>query len=94
MYADDTNTLVYKEEEALQHKTTFVMQRLELWLCKNDLIVNIDKTCAILFHSHQNWYPSRPRIIFNNNEIAYSSELKFLGLFIIENLAWHAQIQV
>ena len=26
--------------------------------------------------------------MFNRNEIAYSSELKFLGLFITENLPW------
>ena len=74
--ADDTNILVVdKEEETLQHKITFVMQQLELWFCKNDLTVNTDKTCAISFHSHQNRYPSRPRIIFNNNEITYSSKL-------------------
>ena len=48
--------------------------------------------CAISFHPHQNNHPTRPRITFKNNEIAYSSELKFLGLFITETLAWHAQI--
>jgi len=31
--------------------------------------------------------------MFDNNEITDSSELKFLGLFIMENLAWHVQIQ-
>jgi len=30
--------------------------------------------------------------MFNINEIAYSSELKFLGLFIMENLVWLVQI--
>ena len=91
--ADDANILIAdKEEEVLQCKIKFVMQQLWLWFCKNDLIVNVDKTCAISFHSHQNRYPSRPRIIFNNDEIAYSSELNFLGLFITENLAWHVQI--
>ena len=93
LYADDTNILVVdKEEEALQHKVTLVMRQLELWFGKNDLIVNIDKTCAISFHPHQNSHPTRPCITFKNNEIAYNSELKFLGLFITENLAWHAQI--
>jgi len=92
LYADDNILAVDKEEETLQHKITFVMQQLELQFCKNDLIVNIDKTRAISFHSHQNRYPSRPHIIFNNNEITYSSELQFLGLFIMENLTWHAQI--
>jgi hypothetical protein len=45
LYADDTNILVVdKEEEALQHKITTIMRQLELWLSKNDLIVNTDKT--------------------------------------------------
>jgi hypothetical protein len=68
------------------------MQRLELCFHKNDLIVNTEKTCAISFHSHQNQHPCGPHIMYNGNKIAYSSELKFLGIFIMENLAWHDQI--
>jgi len=30
--------------------------------------------------------------MINRNEIAYSSELKLVGLFIMKNLAWHVQI--
>ena len=68
------------------------MQQLEFWFCKNYLIVNNDKTCAISFHPHQNSHPTRPCITFKNNEITHSSELQFLGLFIMENLAGHVQI--
>ena len=57
LYANDTNILVAdKKEEGLQHKITFVMQQLELWFCKNDLIVNIDKTCAIHSFIHSAIY--------------------------------------
>ena len=95
MYADDTNILVVdKDEEALQHKVMLVMRQLEIWLGKNDLIVNIDEMCAISFHPHQNNHPTRPHITFKNNEIAYSSKFKILGLFIMETLAWHAQIHL
>ena len=62
------------------------------WYRKNDLIVGIGKTRAVSFNSHQNRHPCRPHIIFTRNEIAYSSELKFLGPFIKNNLAWHVQI--
>ena len=37
-------------------------------------------------------HPCRSHIMFNRNEIAYSSEIKFLGPYIMENLAWHVQI--
>ena len=85
LYADDTNILVVDKEEAvLQHKITLVMRQLEIWLSKNDLIVNIDKTCAISFHPYQKYHPIKPYITFKNNEIVYKSELKFLGLSITE----------
>jgi hypothetical protein len=91
-YADDTNILIVeKEEEALEHKVTVVMRQLESWFEKNDLIVNIENTCAISFHPHQNNYPTRPHITFKNNEITYRSEIKFLVLHITENLTWQAQ---
>jgi len=93
LYADDTNILaVDKEEAALQHKITFVIQQLEIWFCKKDLIVNIRKKIALSFNPHQNTHSCRPHVMVNRNEIAYSSEIKFLGLFIRENLAWHVQI--
>jgi hypothetical protein len=92
-YADETNILVVdKDEVALQHKITLVMRQLELWLSNNDLIVHIDKTCAISFHPYQKNHPTKPHITFRDNAIAYSSELKFLGLCITETLTWHAQI--
>jgi hypothetical protein len=60
LYADETNILVVdKEEEALQHKITTIMRQLEVWLRKNDLIINIDKTCAISFHPYQKKPPHK-----------------------------------
>ena len=35
--------------------------------------------------------PPDPHITFKNNEITYRSEIKFLGLLIMENLTWQAQ---
>ena len=92
LYADDTNIIVVdKEEETLQHKITYVMQQSELWFCKNDLTVNIDKTCAISFT------PTKRDTLVDLTLYlitmkSHSSELKFLGLFIMENLTWHVQI--
>jgi len=58
----------------------------------NGLIANVNKTFATPCHSHQNRYPSRTCSVFNNNKIAHSWELKFLGLFVMENSAWHVHI--
>jgi hypothetical protein len=51
LYADDTNVLIMdKNEEALQAKLFSVLQQLEKWFLKNDLIINITKTAAVSFH--------------------------------------------
>jgi hypothetical protein len=93
LYADDTNIpAVDKEEEALQHKIAFVIQQLEIWFCKNDLILNIKKKVHYHLIPTKKTHSCRPHVMVNRNEITYSSEFKFLGLFIRENLAWHVQI--
>jgi hypothetical protein len=40
------------------------------------------------FHSKQMRVPLRPQTIFKNIEITYQSELRFLGIYITENLKW------
>ena len=36
--------------------------------------------------------PSKPRIVIKNTEIAYKTEVKFLGMHITENLNWQTHI--
>jgi len=50
LYADDINVLVVEiEEETLQRKIVFVMQKLEIWYQNNYLIVNSEKNmCNII----------------------------------------------
>jgi hypothetical protein len=36
--------------------------------------------------------PLRPQIIFKTTEITYQSELRFLGIYISENLKWGAHV--
>jgi dsDNA-binding SOS-regulon protein len=94
LFADDINILVAdKDEDALQHKILSTMEQLEIWLQKNDLCINTDKTIAMSFHSNQSRDPFKPQIMFKNTEIAYSSELRLLGIYITENLNWHVHIR-
>jgi hypothetical protein len=56
-------------------------------ISKNNLIINIEKkTFTMSFHSKQMRVPLRSQIIFKNMEITYQSELRFLGIYITENL--------
>jgi hypothetical protein len=45
------------------------------------------------FHFSKSKSVVRPHIFFNNSEIAYASELRFLGTDITENLKWNIHIQ-
>jgi hypothetical protein len=45
------------------------------------------------FHFNKSRLLFRPRICYNNMEIAYSSKLKFLGIDILDNLKWNTHIQ-
>ena len=93
LYADDTNMLVNgKGEEALQAKLSSFMKQLEVWFLKNNLIVNTTKTLHMSFHLCQSKPPYKPRILLQNTEIAYMSEVKFWRIHIMENLSWQAHI--
>jgi len=94
LYADDTNILVTgKNEGELQMKESLTTNQLEQWLCENDLVVNTKKTIAISFHCSQVKISPKPNIVLQNCKIAYKSEVKFLGIYIMENLNWHVHIK-
>jgi len=87
LYADDTNILVVgKDKEDLQAKVSLVTKQLVVWFFSNDLIVNSIKTVAMTFHLCQSKPPYKPCIVIQNTEIAYKTEVKFLGMHITENL--------
>jgi hypothetical protein len=56
--------------------------------CNNDLTVNTTKTVAMSFHLCQSKPPYKQNILLQNPEITYISILKFLGMYITENLSW------
>lgn len=93
--ADDTNILVAdKNEDALQQKKILhAMKELELWFKKNDLIINIEKTLAMFFHSSQFRLPNKPLTVFSNTLTAYKPEVMVLGIYITEYLKWDVHIR-
>jgi hypothetical protein len=59
------------------------MKGLEIWFQKNNLIINTEKTIAMTFSL-------RWQITFKNIKNTYQSELRFLEIYITENLIWGA----
>jgi len=61
LFADSTNTFVVdKNENSLQQKMFYAMKELVLWFPKNDLVINIEKTVVMFFHSNQFRLPHKP----------------------------------
>jgi hypothetical protein len=78
LFAEDINTLVFdKNKDAFQHKILYIMKELEIWFQKNYPIMNIEKRVAIIFHSDEFILPSKPPVVFNDNEIVFKPEVRF-----------------
>jgi hypothetical protein len=91
--ADDTHILVTaKNRQSLQQKINKVMDELQGWFNANSLILNTEKTTAVLFHSRQERDLMELQIKFGKIEIAYKSETKFLGMYVGKHMDWNAHI--
>jgi hypothetical protein len=94
LYADDINILIMdKDENKLVEKITPLMNCLESWLNENELILNIRKSCALSFHPRQRKRVCKPSIVYNEVNVPYKSDVKFLGIQITENLRWNTHIK-
>jgi len=93
LFAEDISLLIIeRDSNVLQHKVNEVMKKLEYWFQNNNLMINIEKTIAMSYHTTQNKFPMRPKISFKNKDIFYKLNTNFLGIYIAENLKWATHI--
>ena len=92
LYAGDTKYIGLDKNEDVQARLSSVMKQLEVWFLNSDLIVNTNKTVAMSFHLCQLKPLFKPHILLLNTEIAYMYDVKFLGMYITENLSWQSHI--
>ena len=94
LYADDTNILYENTDANAIIKTiNMEMPKLMEWIKSNKLHINVDKTVAMLFHTRQkrvNIYENS--IVIDGNIIPFTTNTKFLGINIDNNLTWKAHI--
>jgi len=75
------------------------MNELQTWFILNSLVVNVEKTLAVCFHTTQNKKPVLPHAVFEGRDNPYKSETKFLGIYIFiyiyinENMKWNNHIK-
>jgi hypothetical protein len=95
LYAHDINiVLTDKDLTQLQDRVNNTMKQLELYFSNNNMIINVNKTKAMLFHLKNNNVIDAPHILYKNEKISYLSQLKFLGINISCCLTWSTQIKV
>ena len=87
LFADDS-TLSCKfhnyDTENIVRQISHELDKVNLWLLKNKLKVNYDKTKFIIFNYRKNF--NITTLPFANNEIVRTNSIKFLGIFIDESL--------
>jgi exonuclease III len=94
LFADDTNILISGENQNIvQSRLNNVMMDIQRWFTLNNLIINAGKTLAISFHTTQNKKPVVPYIQYKGVEVPYTTDTKFLGVFINENMKWTKHIR-
>ena len=89
MYADDT-TLYCSLEDFVDCDTETainrVLQKINLWLLRNKLTLNVDKTKFMIFHK-QKKVPNLS-IALNNIAITKVDTFNYLGILLDSNLSW------
>ncbi|XP_046986311.1 uncharacterized protein LOC124556392 [Schistocerca americana] len=88
IFADDTSILISgTDTEDHNQKIKLLMSSLSKWFRENKLIINIQKTTYINFRlSSQK--QEMPDVILNNQELMCVDSVKFLGIWLAENLKW------
>ena len=97
MFANETN-LFYAEEniKTLFDTVNIELQKISQWFISNKLSLNVTKTKCSFFHK-----PSKKdnislvlsKVSIYNNEIKRSESIKFLSVFLDENLTWKDRIR-
>ena len=98
MYADDTTLYICGVDNGvLQSKIQEDLDRISVWLAKNKLSLNIDKTHFMILGTQQRIKAHDNGINpislkFNGSALSRVRSTKCLGVIIDENLLWHKHV--
>ena len=94
LYADDTS-IYYSHSDPLMLATVLnqELSSISSWMKANKLSVNTKKTNYVIFKPKQkNLKTIRIPLVFDGNQHMQKRVVKFLGVFIDENLSWKFHI--
>ena len=92
-FADDTNLLLFDNSlKSLKKKINIDLKLLCHWLSANKISLNSSKTEYILFHHKQKTINYQLKLKINGKRLYPSTFIKYLGVFLDENLSWRKHI--
>ena len=94
-FADDTNLLLFDNSlKSLRKKINIDLKLLCHWLNANKISLNTKKTEYILFRHKQKSVNFNLNVKLNGKKLYPSSYLKYLGIFLDENLNWKKHVSI
>ena len=84
LFADDTN--IHYESSSLldiQKSVNKELRKVRKWLESNRLVLNLDKTSFVIFHSTQNKPETQINVKFGRKRVSQETCVKFLGVFYL-----------
>ena len=96
LFADDTNALLASNDiMTLEQALNTEISKVSNWLIANKLSINIKKTNYMIFKSRQKKLNNpNLRISIHGELIEQKRSVKFLGVFVHENLDWKEHIHI
>ena len=94
-FADDTNLLITdKSLKAIRKKINIDLKLLYHWLSSNKISLNTNKTEYVLFHHKSKPINYKLNLKINGKKIYPSKFVKYLGIYLDENLSWKKHINI
>ena len=91
LYADDTAVFIEgTNESSLQNTVDIVMPKISEWFTANQLSINTDKTCYQIYSKRKD--KKEIKLSIQSVEIKRTDIVKYLGMFIDENMKWNMHI--
>ena len=95
LFADDTNIFLFHSDLAtLYNNVNDVLGHVSDWMLANKLTINIDKTNYTVFSPRRVSYDdTNLKLFINGSIISKAKHVKYLGIFIDDELKWSDHIR-
>jgi hypothetical protein len=93
VYADDSNyNITAKENVSLKQNTINTFSKAKSWLDNNEFVLNVNKTEILQFQNIRNKNEIIGSIDINDTTITLNKTVKFLGVFIDDELRFNDHV--